>query len=98
MLWKLRVASFQFLKPAVEKVVSARFKRLKRSSGVGSLTSITVAPNSSSLDVVSTSTVPGLSSVASAIGVDTVGEKKFRINEVDRDVELTWDREDEFAI
>ena len=48
--------------------------------GVGSLTSVTVAPDSSSLDVVSTSTVPGLSSVASAIGVDTVGEK-FRINE-----------------
>ena len=32
MLWKLRVTYFQFLKPAVEKVVSARFKRLKRSS------------------------------------------------------------------
>ena len=66
--------------------------------GVGSLTFVAVAPHSSSLDVVSTSTVPGLSSLASAVGVDTVGEKKFRINDVDGDVEPTWDRKDMFAI
>ena len=54
--------------------------------GVGSLTSVAVAADSSSLDIVSTSTVPGLSSVASAIGV---GEKRFRINDVDGIVEPT---------